>query len=193
MCIPETDRILTRGVSLVFAGSSTVSSSSTPLSLSKLVDSTPGEAMINTSTLEHHQLLMRKGVYPYECMNSFDRFDETRLPDKEAFYSTLANATIDDEDYCHARRVWDVLHCRDLGDYHDYYLKTDVYLLADVFENFRKTAMATYELDPANYLTLPGLFFRCVMGCSECSKATSLFCGPSIIVLIVVIMLLIVL
>ena len=89
-------------------------------------------------------------------MNSSARFSETGLPAKEDFYSRLSECRISDEDYCHAQRVWTAFGCSDMGDYHDLYLKTDVHLLADVFEKFRCTAMATYDLDPTHYYTLPG-------------------------------------
>ena len=86
---------------------------------------------------------MRKGVYPYEYMNDRDRFDETQLPPQEMFHSSLNDSDISDEDYQHAQLVWTTFGCENLGDYHDLYLCTDVYLLADVFENFRKTALST--------------------------------------------------
>ena len=108
--------------------------------------------------------LIRKGVYPYEYMDSWDRFDEIRLPPKGAFYSKLRDADISDKDYEHAQKVWEELDCKNLGDYHDHYLIADVLLLADVFENYRKIAMNYYELDPAHYISSPGLswdaFFR---------------------------------
>ena len=75
---------------------------------------------------------------------------------QEAFYSSLSNEGITDDDYKHAQQVWDTFDCRNIGDYHDIYLRTDVLLLADVFENFRRTALSTYDLDPAHYYTLPG-------------------------------------
>ena len=56
----------------------------------------------------------------------------------------------------YAQQVWDTFGCTTLGDYHDLYLRTDVLLLADVFENFRKTALSNYNLDPVHYYTLPG-------------------------------------
>ena len=105
---------------------------------------------------DNFNLMTRKGVYPYEYMDDFSRFDETCLPPQEAFYSSLSDEGISEEDYKHAQGVWGTFNCRNIGDYHDLYLKTDVLLLADVFENFRKTAMTTYGLDPAWYYTLPG-------------------------------------
>ena len=101
-------------------------------------------------------LVTRKGVYPYEYMDDFSRFDETCLPPKEAFYSSLSDEGITDSDYEHAQQVWRIFNCANFGDYHDLYLQTDVLLLADVVENFRQTALSTYKLDPVHYLTLPG-------------------------------------
>ena len=75
---------------------------------------------------------------------------------QDKFYSSLSDEGITDDDYKHAQQVWDTFNCSTLGDYHDIYLETDVLLLADVFENFRRTALSTYKLDPAHYYTLPG-------------------------------------
>ena len=75
---------------------------------------------------------------------------------QDKFYSGLSQEGITDDDYQHAQEVWTTFDCQTIGDYHDLYLRTDVLLLADVFENFRKTAMETYGPDPAHYLTLPG-------------------------------------
>ena len=114
-------------------------------------------------------LVTRKGVYPYEYMDSMERFDETELPLKENFYSSLSDESISDQDYQHAKQVWDTFNCKDLGDYHDLYLKMDVLLLADVFEIFRKTAMTTYGLDPAWYYTLPGYSWDALLKCTNVS------------------------
>lgn len=101
--------------------------------------------------------MRRKGYYPYEYMNSFTRFHETELPPIEAFYSKLRNENIDAEQYKIAQRMWKYFQCNDLRDYHDLYLRSDILLLADVFENFRKLCMEDYNLDPCHYYTAPGL------------------------------------
>ena len=100
-------------------------------------------------------MLLRKGVYPYEYMDSWERFDETTLPDKEAFYSSLNMENITDVDYRHAKRVF-----KNLGVYHDLYVPSDTLLLADVFENFRNKCIEIYELDPAYFLSAPGLAWQ---------------------------------
>ena len=101
--------------------------------------------------------LVRKGVYPYEYMDSWERFDEETLPPKGAFFSKLKGTDISDSDYEHAQFAWEKLGCRTMGDYHDAYLMADVCLLADVFENYRKTCMKHYSLDPAHYISAPGM------------------------------------
>ena len=90
-------------------------------------------------------------------MDSWERFSETRLSDKEKFYSKLNDEHITDEEYAHAQRVWEAFGCKTLGDCHDLYVRTDVALLADVFENFRNLCQEHYGLDPAHYFTTPGL------------------------------------
>ena len=99
----------------------------------------------------------QKGVYPYEYMSSFDRFNETKLPFKDKFYSSLCGKHITDKEYERAQEIWKAFNCKTLGDYHDLYLKSDVVLLADVFENFRATSRKHYGLDPCHYYTAPGL------------------------------------
>ena len=106
---------------------------------------------------KNQQLLQKKGIYPYEYMDSFERFDETKLPEKEKFYSSLSGKGITDEEYTHTQEVWATFDCQMLGGYHDMYVATDVLLLADVFENFRKVCQEKYGLDPAHYYSTPGL------------------------------------
>ena len=106
---------------------------------------------------EQFRLIKRKGVYPYDYMDSFQRFSEKSLPAREDFYSILNDTNISESDYEHAKRVWSAFQIKDLGDYHDLYLRTDVLLLADVFESFRSTCLGYYRLDPCHYYSAPGL------------------------------------
>ena len=93
-------------------------------------------------------LLLRKGVYPCEYMDSWERFDEASLPDKEAFYSSLNMEYVTNVDHRHAKRVFKSLNNKDLGDYNDLYVQSDKLLLADVFENFRNMCIKVYEVGP---------------------------------------------
>ena len=102
-------------------------------------------------------LLLRKGVYPYDWVDSIDKFSETQLPPQESFYSKLCDEGISDEDYLHAQEVWKVFNCQTFRDYHNIYNVFDVLILADVFENFRNVCNENYGLDPAHYYTSPGL------------------------------------
>ena len=103
------------------------------------------------------ELVKRKGVYPYDYMSSFERLSETCLPPIECWYSRLNDSNVSQEDFSHANKVWDTFQMETLRDYHDLYLKTDVLLLADVFERFRDICLHYYKLDPAWYFTAPGL------------------------------------
>ena len=133
-------------------------------SLGKLVNNLAAEGDQHFHHIKRHftdseerKLLLRKGVYPYEWMDHADKMEYTSLPEKEAFDSKLSLSSISDDDYTHAKNVWKTFHMQTMGDYHDLYLKTDVLLLADVFENFRKKCLEYYALDPAHYYTAPGL------------------------------------
>ena len=102
-------------------------------------------------------LLLRKGIYPYEHFDSFSKFSETCLPPKLAFFNSLKDEHISEDDYIHAQNVFKQFGCHSLGDYHDLYVKSDVLLLVDVFENFREICLSYYKLDPAHFYTAPGL------------------------------------
>ena len=104
--------------------------------------------------------MLRRGVYPYEDMDSWEKFDETSLPDKKAFYSNLNLEDISDEDYAHAQKVWDVFEINNLGEYHDLYVQSDTLLLADVFENFRNMCLDIYGLDPVYFVSVPELAWQ---------------------------------
>ncbi|XP_018406268.1 PREDICTED: uncharacterized protein LOC108782483 [Cyphomyrmex costatus] len=105
---------------------------------------------------EDFDLLTHKGVFPYEYVDNVERLNDTLLPPRESFHSSLTGDTVSESDYAHAENVWQRFSVRTLGEYSDLYLKTDVLLLADVFENFRDSCVASYGLDPAHYYTLPG-------------------------------------
>ena len=129
-------------------------------SLDKLVSNLPKDDLIYTSKAfkgKRLDLMSQKGVYPYDYMDSFEKFNKKELPTKDQFYSILNDQHFTDDEYNHAKEVWNTFMIRTLGDYHDLYLVSDVLLLTDVFENFRKTCMQYYKLDPCHYFTSPGL------------------------------------
>ena len=100
---------------------------------------------------------MWKGVYPYDYIDDWEKFNEISLPEKAAFYSHFNMEDITDADYVHAKRVCKDSEIKHLGEYHDFYVQSDMFLLADVFENFRIMCLEMYELDPAKFLSVPGL------------------------------------
>ena len=111
-------------------------------------------------------LRTRKGIYPYEYINSWDRFNETQLSPISAFYSNLNMSSIREEDYQHTQRVWKEFEIRNLGDYHDLYLRTDVALLANVYEAYRDTWLKHYKLDPAHFYTSSGMAWKACLKCT---------------------------
>ena len=124
-------------------------------SLEKLVSNLPRKLFKYTSQVfegDEFDLMVKKGVYPYDYIDSFEKFKE-QLPSKEDFYSILNDKHIEDKDYQHAQNVWNTFNIKNMGEYHDLYLASDILLLADVFENFRKTCLKYYKLDPCHYFT----------------------------------------
>ena len=105
-------------------------------------------------------MLLRKGVYPYEYMDGWDKFNKTSMPSKESFYSNLTMEHTSETDCRHANNVFKTFKLNNLGDYHDLYVQSDLLLLADVFENFRKACIKTFELDPVHFISLPGLAWQ---------------------------------
>ena len=114
------------------------------------------------------ELSRQKDAYPYQYMNSFERFSEETLPDKKCFYSSVKDGTTDgngekldghisNEDYLTCNKIWNEFNMKNIGDCHDYYLKKDVLLLADVFEKFIDMCLKFYNLDPCHYFSSPGL------------------------------------
>ena len=129
-------------------------------SLDNLTKNLPDDAFIFTQQEfinEQFNLMKQKGTYPYDYMDSFQKFNDTHLPIKKDFFSILYNQHITHEQYDHAQTVWNTFNLKTMGDYHDLYLKSDTLLLADVFENFRKTCLQYYKLDPCHYFSSPGL------------------------------------
>ena len=113
-------------------------------------------------------LLLRKRVYPYEYMDSRERFDIELLPEKQGFfYSSLNMEDVTDVDYRHARKVYKEFHNKNVGDYHDLYVQSDTLLLANLFENFRNKCIEIYELDPAHFLSTPGLAWQACLKKTE--------------------------
>ena len=110
-------------------------------------------------------MLLRKGVYPYEYIDEWDKFNEKVLPGKESFYSNLTLENISEIDYAHANKAFKKFNINNLGEYHDLYVRSDTLLLADIFENFRQSCLKNYELDPAHFVSLPGLAWQaCLIG-----------------------------
>ena len=93
-------------------------------------------------------------------MDNWEKFDETTIQPKEAFYSKLNLEDISDADYAHAQKVWEVFGIKDRAKYHDLYAQNDTLLPADVFENFRNMFLEIYELDPVYFLSAPGLAWQ---------------------------------
>ena len=93
-------------------------------------------------------------------MDSWERFDEKSLPDKEAFYSSLNMKDITDASHRYSKKVFKELKLKNIGDYNDLYVQSDTLLLADVFENFRNKCIEIYELGPAHFLSAPGLAWQ---------------------------------
>ncbi|KAF4530226.1 hypothetical protein B566_EDAN018302, partial [Ephemera danica] len=132
-----------------------------PSSLENLVKNLPKDKMKNLKKMfpndRERELMSRKGVFCYDYLDDLKKLDETCLPPKEAFKSSLTDEDISDEDYQHAQNVWTVFNCKTLRDYLALYLKADVALLTDVFEEFRAVCLKAYELDPCWYYTAPSL------------------------------------
>ena len=141
------------------------------LSLDKLAKDLSDEDfqyLIKKFGSENLKILKQKGAYPYEYMNKFKRFNAEKLPARKHFFSStkkrkihendkISDGHISIEDYLTCEKIWDKFKMKNMGDYHDHYLKKDVLLLADVFEKFIKTCLKYYELDPWHYFSSPGL------------------------------------
>ena len=120
---------------------------------------------LNTCRFSNHNnskfiLLLRKGVYPYEYIDNWEKSNETSLPEKEDFYGHLNMEGIADADYAHAKRVFKGFEIKNLGEYHGLYVQSTTLLLDAVYENFRDTCIKIYKLDPGKFLSAPGLAWQ---------------------------------
>ena len=124
--------------------------------------------LVKEFSSENLELFKQKGAYPYEYMNSFERFNEEILPPRKHFFSSTKKGKIGDDGktseghisvkgYLTCEKTWDEFEVKNMGDYHDQYLKKDVLLLANVFEKFVGTCLKYYGLDPCHYFSSPGL------------------------------------
>jgi hypothetical protein len=100
-------------------------------------------------------LLFQKGAYPYSLMKSVDDFKMDKLPDAKTFFNDLTEDAIKDEVYQHALKVWDSFQIKNMGEWHDLYVRLDTALLADVMENTRRIMMESYGLEIGHYYSIP--------------------------------------
>ena len=125
--------------------------------IKSLKDKFPSTYQLTKGNIDKFIFLLRKGVYPCEYMNRWERFDEKHLPPIDKFYSNLNLKDTSKDNYRHAQRVWSIFNIKNLGEYHDLYVQSDTTQLADVFEQFRTVCLRVYKLDPAYFCTTPGL------------------------------------
>ena len=112
---------------------------------------------------ENYKLLTKKGIYPYDYFDSTKKYNERKLPNKEAFFDKITNKNIKDENYNHAKNVFEKFECKSQLDYSILYLKTDICHLSDVFQKFSDFAYETYGLDPRHSFTLPGFSWQSML------------------------------
>ena len=120
-------------------------------------DKSKCEYCIKNIEEEKFRYVRQKGIFCYDYFDSISRLEERKLPEKKDFYGKLDDKKLSDKDYNHAKRVWEIFKMESLKDYHDLYLKSDVLLLADFFEKFRKMCLDFYGLDPCHYFSAPAL------------------------------------
>ena len=106
---------------------------------------------------EQFLLMIQKGIYPYDYIDCYDKLLENKLPKKKSFNNKLSSSKCSEKDYEQARLVWKTFKCNTFIDYHNIYLKSDVLLLADVWESFREVCFTNYKLDCNYYYTAPSL------------------------------------
>jgi len=156
-----------------------------PSSLDKLAKNLQRDKFINLKKYfadKKFDLVHRKGVFPYDYVDSLEKLKEEKLPPKEAFYSRFSDENISDEDYSHAQTVWKEFGMSTFRDYLELYNKSDVLILADIFENFRNVCTSNYDLDPAWYYMSPGLAWDAML---KATKVTlQLLIEPDMLLLV---------
>ena len=145
----------TRNRNLVFIDSMQLMNSSLDSLIKNLVDK-DFKYLSEKFNGKYLEVVKEKEIYPDEDMNSFKKFNETKLP-KDKFFSSLKNECISEKDNEKAKNIWNTFKIKTLGKYHDLYLKTEVLLLCDVFEKFVNTCLNYYGLDSCHYFSSPGL------------------------------------
>ena len=125
-----------------------------------LTEKFPNTYSICNNDADKLVLLSRKGIYPYEYMDSWERFNETSLPNQEYFNSNLRLEGISNKDHNHGQNVWNTFNMKNLGDYHDLYVQSDALQLAGIFENFRETCIKICRLDPTYFVSAAGLAWQ---------------------------------
>jgi hypothetical protein len=103
------------------------------------------------------QLLLRKGIYPYEYMDEISKYEEKSIPPKNCFDSKLSNKSISEDDYLHAKTVFNTFHCKNLREYTELYCQVDTALLAEIMTQFRSEILQECNLDFCKYISLPQL------------------------------------
>ena len=126
-------------------------------SIQSLKNNFPSTFCLINGNIDKFILLLKKGVYPYEYMNDWKKFEEPELPSHNEIYSNLYLKNISKEDFKHAQNVWKTFNIKNSEEYHDLYVQSDTTQLADIFEQFRTLCLKEYELDPADFCTTPGL------------------------------------
>ena len=143
-----------------------------PASLQVLVDSLKQESQgieyfANTCKIADKDIqinfLLNKNPYPYEYAQSLCDYDAPGLPEQDAFFNSMKNEHISDDEYDYAQRVFRLFNCNTFKDYHLLYLKVDCTLLADVFQRLRSLCIETCALDPAYYVSSPQLSYDCLL------------------------------
>ena len=129
-------------------------------SVNEIYEKFPNTYKFCNGDLNKFVLLLRKGIYPYEYIDGWEKFNDKSLPPKKYFYNELNLEDVNDKDYAHDEKVWEVFEIKNLGEYHDFYVQSDTFLLADVFEKLRYKCIEINGLNPFYFYSAPGLAWQ---------------------------------